>query len=298
MYITIDGGTSNTRVYTIENGNVKLISKAAVGAHNSNGLRRFLKETLSDIDAGRIDAIIASGMITSANGLLEVRHIPAPAGLQELHCAMQEALFPDICSVPFTFIPGVKIDSGKIENADIMRGEETELMGLGEIYANTAYILPGTHSKCILTDIRGKIFDFFTMMTGELLEAVKKSTIIGKSFEYFEVFDEKSLSDGFEYASENGINETLFKCRIMDILLGKSQTEIYSFCLGAVLSGELNRIAKVKADRFVFGGKRTLRIPESLLFKKYFGKTTVCLDDSVCSNAAPLGAVKIYENKF
>lgn len=102
------------------------------------------------------------------------------------------------------------------------------------------------------------------------------------------------MSDGFEYASENGINETLFKCRIMDILLGKSQTEIYSFCLGAVLSGELSRIAKVKADRFVLGGKRTLRIPERLLFEK----TTVCLDDSMCDNAAPLGAVKIYENRF
>lgn len=298
MYITIDGGTSNTRVYAVENRKVKLISKAAVGAHNPDGLRRFLKETISAIDAGRINAIIASGMITSASSLLEVRHIPAPAGIRELHAAMQEVLFPDICSVPFTFIPGVKIDSGKIENADIMRGEETELTGLGEISANTAYILPGTHSKCILTDKNGRICSFFTMLTGELLEAVKKSTIIGKSFEYFESFDEKSLSGGFEYASENGINETLFKCRIMDILLGKSQTEIYSFCLGAVLSGELSRIAKVKADRFVFGGKRTLRIPESLLFEKYFEKTTVCLDDSMCDNAAPLGAVKIYENRF
>lgn len=298
MYIMIDGGTSNTRVYTAENGNVKLLSKAAVGAHNSDGLRRFLKEALSDIDTGSIDAIIASGMITSASGLYEVKHIPAPAGLNALHSAMQEVLFSDICSVPFTFIPGVKIDSGKIESADIMRGEETELMGLGEISANTAYILPGTHSKCILTDNCGRISDFFTMMTGELLEAVKKSTIIGKSFNYFESFDEKSLSDGFEYASKNGINETLFKCRIMDILLEKSQTEIYSFCLGAVLSGELNRIAKVNADRIVFGGKRTLRIPESLLFEKHFGKTAICLNDSVCDNAAALGAIKIYKNKF
>lgn len=298
MYITIDGGTSNTRVYAAENGNIKLISKAAVGAHNSSGLRRFLKETLSDIDACCIDAIIASGMITSASGIFEVKHIAAPADLNELHLAMREALFSDICSVPFTFIPGVKIDSDKIENADIMRGEETELMGLGEISANTAYILPGTHSKCILTDKSGRISNFFTMMTGELLEAVKKNTIIGKSFEYFESFDEKSLSDGFEHALKNGINETLFKCRIMDILFGKSQSEIYSFCLGAVLSGELSRIANVNADSFVFGGKRTLRIPESFLFEKYFGKTTVCLDDSVCSNAAPLGAVKIYENKF
>ena len=41
MYITIDGGTANTRIYTVEQGKAELLARAAVGAHNLNGLREF-----------------------------------------------------------------------------------------------------------------------------------------------------------------------------------------------------------------------------------------------------------------
>lgn len=295
MYITIDGGTSNTRIYTVDNGKAELLARTAVGAHDPNGLREFLKKNIARVDSCRIDAIIASGMITSSRGLLDLEHTETPAGLTELHSAMRTASFDDISSVPITFIPGVKITSDEIGHADIMRGEETELMGLCEIATDTAYVLPGTHSKCIVTDCRGRICDFFTMLTGEILCAIKNSTIVGESFEFFDNADERCLSAGFEFAAENGINEALFKCRTMDILLKRTRREIYSFCLGAVLSGELSRIAKIDVKNFVFGGKRVLRVPESFLFEKYFGKNVICLDDAACDNAAALGAVKIYE---
>ena len=297
MYITIDGGTSNTRIYSVEQGHVKPLAKAAVGAHNPNKLRIFLKEELARLRKNDVAAIIASGMITGCSGIYDLDHINAPAGLHELHNAVQKATITDITSVPLTFIPGIKINSPQIENADIMRGEETELMGLGEISANTAYVLPGTHSKCIMTDEYGRICNFFTMMTGEMLYAIKQSTIIGSSFEYFNSADEKFLSEGFELAAKKGINEALFKCRIMDMLYSKNQKEIYSFCLGVILFGELDRIAKTNAKTFVFGGREALRVPESFLFKKYYKKNTISLDSDICSKAAALGAVKIYECK-
>lgn len=49
------------------------------------------------------------------------------------------------------------------------------------------------------------------------------------------------------------------------------------------------------AEALYNGGKRVLRVPESFLFEKYFGKNVTCLDDAACDNAAALGAVKIYE---
>ena len=41
MYITVYGGTSNTRIYTVEHGKAELLAKAAVGARNPNGLSEF-----------------------------------------------------------------------------------------------------------------------------------------------------------------------------------------------------------------------------------------------------------------
>ena len=60
MYITIDGGTLNTRIYTVDNGKAELLARAAVGAQDPNGLREFLKKNIDRVDSCSIDAIIAS----------------------------------------------------------------------------------------------------------------------------------------------------------------------------------------------------------------------------------------------
>ena len=47
-------------------------------------------------------------MITSPQGLHEVPHVVAPAGATELAQAAQEQLLPDVCDLPFVFVPGVR----------------------------------------------------------------------------------------------------------------------------------------------------------------------------------------------
>lgn len=297
MYLTIDGGTTNTRVYSVSDGKILKCIKGEIGIGSRSRLCEFLKDALSSLCPDRNAKIIASGMITSAYGLCEVEHISAPAGIKELHEGMREMLIPEICGdIPIAFIPGVKIDSTDIEHADVMRGEETELFGLvEELDKICAYILPGTHSKCISTDDSGRISDFFTMSDGELLAAVKCGTVIGKSLDFFDDADEEYLSAGFELCERHGINEALFKCRIMDTQLKLGRREIYSFCLGVILCGEIKRISMVKADKFIFGGKKALRIPEKYLLEKYYGKKAVCLPDFVCDSASAMGAVRIYK---
>ena len=95
-------------------------------------------------------------MITSDGGLCEIPHIPAPAGLKELHNAIAVWHIPEICDIPFAFIPGVKAVSVALENADFMRGEETEFMGLDIDISGSLVLLPGSHSKCISVSKDGK----------------------------------------------------------------------------------------------------------------------------------------------
>ena len=180
-----------------------------------------------------------------------------------------------------------------------MRGEETELAGLTRtLVSDAAYILPGTHSKCILVNRDGKITDFFTMLTGELLSAVKTATIVGQSFEFCETYVEEYLLQGFEYCRLHGINETLFRCRTLALLQGRSKQEVYSFCLGAVLCPEVERIRQIAPSQLFIGGKAELRLPETFLLQRYSEKQVCGLSDEICNLAVPVGAVRIYTGAY
>lgn len=290
MYIVIDGGTTNTRIYTVDKSRVSLYARAEVGAGKNSGLAEFVGSALSELSAAENTPVIASGMITSASGLYDLPHLCAPAGIRELHDGMKKAVIPQIGGREICFIPGVRTDS------DMMRGEETELAGLAdEFLPDCAYILPGTHSKCVQIDFSGKISEFFTMLTGELLSAVKTGTIAGKSFSFCDTFVPEYLFSGFEFCREYGINEALFRCRTLAVLQGCTEEEVYSFCLGAVLCGETERINKISANKIIFAGKKELREPEALLMRTYYRKEVHCLSEETCKNAVALGAVRIYE---
>lgn len=78
---------------------------------------------------------MASGMITADVGLVEVPHVTAPAGLEELSASLAPVLVPDVCPLPIHFIPGVKnrvsgVSLETFEAMDIMRGEEVEACAL------------------------------------------------------------------------------------------------------------------------------------------------------------------------
>ena len=76
-------------------------------------------------------------------------------------------------------VPGVKTEGETIADADMMRGEETELIGLTEHLESAAvYVLPGSHSKLIHVDGAGRIVDFSTMLTGEMIAALSQNTIL------------------------------------------------------------------------------------------------------------------------
>lgn len=94
---------------------------------------------------------IAYGMITSDMGLLEIPHVSAPASAQDLKNAMREQVFPEIAPFPITFIPGVRnfaapVDLENFGMMDMMRGEETEAIGL--------YDLLGLKEKAMLVPAR------------------------------------------------------------------------------------------------------------------------------------------------
>lgn len=82
-------------------------------------------------------------------------------------------------------LPEIKVGGDLLENTDMMRGEETEFIGLSEkLQSGCIYVLPGSHSKLIKTDEQGRISSFVTTLTGEMIFALSQSTILKDAVDF------------------------------------------------------------------------------------------------------------------
>jgi 2-dehydro-3-deoxygalactonokinase len=122
--------------------------------------------------------VVASGMITSRNGWIEVPYVDAPAGLAELAAGTKQITLQNGAIV--TFLPGMRDPAAK-PFPDVMRGEETQIVGFG-LEKDRTVVLPGTHSKWARVE-GGRIVGFQTYVTGEIFSLLTKHSFIAKAAE-------------------------------------------------------------------------------------------------------------------
>ena len=299
-YITIDGGTTNTRVsLTSRNGIIETVKiHAGAGSGKKDYLKAEIKKAIGELcKTEKPQRILASGMITSEMGLYNLPHISAPAGIRELHCGMCEVELSDVSDIPFVFIPGVKISDGTPEHTDMMRGEETELAGLDDnLHNGSLYVLPGSHSKLIKTDSYGRITDFKTAMTGEMIWALSHDTILKDAVNLSQSGTNKEyLIKGYEYCRNNGLNTALFKTRILKNIFHRNECDTYSFFMGTVLQSEIDEIIQAAENNVIIAGRQQIKTTMTILLRLLCDKTVMCVSDETAENAPSIGAVKIYE---
>lgn len=305
-YLTVDGGTTNTRLTLVQNGQVTDTVSFSEGSNSPESparLQTVLREGIRTLLASHgleesdITCVLASGMITGDFGLCRLPHITAPAGVQELHETMHRTVLPEVSAIPFAFIRGVKTAEEDLEHVDMMRGEETELIGLAA-EDEALYVLPGSHSKIVQLDKTGRIRQFKTMLTGEMLAALSQHTILRDSVD-LETAElcESFLMEGYRYATRHGLNEALFRVRLLKNRLHKSPDEVYSFFLGTVLCDEIRYILSLSASRIVISGQPQLAEAETILLKACSDAEVITVPEERARHATTYGAVRIYEMK-
>ena len=175
--LVVDCGTTNLRVTLLDESLKRLDAVKAEGGvrhtaidGNNGRLRATLRESMQTVLARNgyapadVERCVAYGMITSALGLLEIPHVPAPAGASDLRAAMQEKTFEDIAPFPIAFIPGVRNFAGPVDltnfsEMDMMRGEETEAIGSKRAPCGAAEINSGMFLASLeRQEIRGMFF--------------------------------------------------------------------------------------------------------------------------------------------
>jgi len=262
--ITLDTGTTNSRAF-LWSASKEMIGHAErkVGVRNTaiDGnnacLKKGVKECLDtllemhNLTYSDIEMIIASGMITSNVGLVEIPHVVAPAGINELASNIKPVLIPDVCPVPIWFIRGIKNnisnpDLKNYEEMDIMRGEEVESIAVLNNYPrNQEYllVLPGSHSKFISVDKSGRISGCLTTITGELLSSIVSDTIIadavGRKFIEMDSYDKDMALEGYRCAKKVGIGRACFSGRILSLFAVKEKNKIGNFIFGAAFENDV-----------------------------------------------------------
>ncbi len=207
----IDWGTSNRRAWWLgANGSVIAEHADDQGLLAVQG--RFadaLQALLAHGPALAADApIVMSGMVGSASGWREVPYLDAATPLSEIarHLAPVPA-----AERPAFIVPGMCF-VGAGGSVDVMRGEETQLLGAHALGQGDGwYVLPGTHCKWVRLQ-GGRVADLATYMTGELFSLLTQQGTLSSVTREGDA-DPQAFARGVTAAGRSALSNALFGCR-------------------------------------------------------------------------------------
>lgn len=288
-FITIDGGTTNTRAVLWKDDMILAASAREVGVRDTaisdsvSPLRLAVKACVEEVMAqasisfSDLEAVAASGMLTSNVGLVEIPHLAAPVTASMLAKGIRQVLLEDICPIPISFIPGVKnqvspVTMESFEQMDMMRGEEVETFAILKehpVRGSAVIVLPGSHTKFVAVDASGAITGCLTTINGELLSAVTHHTIlagaVGRKFADEEHYNSSMVLRGAAAAAGTGLGRACFSGRILSTFVTEEPMDIANFLLGAVLQGDVEALKNSEAlavtpeTEIIIAGKNPLR---------------------------------------
>ena len=198
--------------------------------------------------------MIISGMASSSVGFISIPYaeVPLPVDGSGLKTALIRAThqFDHDCLV----ISGVKTDD------DIMRGEETQLIGCinpaSAPVKNRLFIFPGTHSKHIR--VKGnQITGFKTYMTGELFDLLSNKSILKNSIETTMLSEDNKLPafiKGVRDAVAGNLLHSAFNTRINHLFDKLSKEENFSYLSGLLIGTELKDLLTEDAKVTLISG--------------------------------------------
>lgn len=186
--------------------------------------------------------LLVSGMISSSIGMKELAYKQLPFRIDgsDLHWEVIEATE----GFPYKMI----LISGAQTNNDVLRGEETLLVGCNanNDEAHRTYIFPGTHSKHMQVQY-GIASGFKTYMTGEFFDLLATKSVLSSSVEKSKELgkhSKKSFQAGILQGAETSILHSAFSVRTNQLFKKNTPVENYHFLSGLLIGAELSDLIK------------------------------------------------------
>ncbi|MCC3151705.1 2-dehydro-3-deoxygalactonokinase [Hymenobacter sp. BT770] len=258
-FLSCDWGTSSFRLRLVEREGLKILAEesskegnaataelwkqagqppeqrvgfylAIVQSHLKK-LEEAVKTSLDDVP------VVISGMASSTIGMEELPYKPLPFATDG------SDLPAKIIEPTADFKHATLLISGVKSDDDVMRGEETQLVGCQ--FANTAeqqmFLHPGTHAKHVVVQ-HGQAVALKTYMTGEFFSLLSKQAILAAS-----VAEGGQLEDGtnrqwFEKGVQDSQQDNLlhnaFLVRTNDLFKKASKPENFFYLSGLLIGSE------------------------------------------------------------
>lgn len=306
MFAVIDCGTTNTTIFILSDDS-ELVAQGTkkIGVRDTsitgskqalkNGVEQLYFDILREheIDNNKIKFAIASGMITSEIGLIEIPHLVAPCGLEELSDNIEVVNDREVLDigVPIYFIRGVRNNYGendtahKIRQVDFMRGEEVQCIGiLKELKPQLPVniVVLSSHTKLIHIDKEGKIRNCMTTMSGQIFEALKAATNVGKSITNCQGEEaggysfEEIVAIAKDCVENAGFVRTMLMPRFMQVLLKTNSEERTLFVDAAIAVDDMKAFIDFnnqgyKTPKYILFGHHARCKLYTYLIKQYLG---------------------------
>lgn len=240
-YVAVDWGTSSFRLWLVDRVGEVLAERrsdegmlAAAGA----GFPAVLQAHLAAVEAPDHLPVLVCGMAGARTGWVEAGYVDTPAPLADV---LKQAVRVGGEARDIRILPGIAQRDAAAP--DVMRGEETQLLGaLGLEAAGEALVcMPGTHSKWVRVK-DGTVERFSTFMTGELFSAVSRETILSLAVAGAdEAEDVASFKAAVEaaYKAPAFAANLLFTARSRQLLFGGTPTAARAMLSGTLIGAEL-----------------------------------------------------------
>ena len=260
QFISCDWGTSRFRLRLVDRQRQQILAEHAtdegvqnlIAPHSEKEERRKLLETVLDRGLAALGVrsnldipVVISGMASSTLGWQSLPYASLPAPIDGSTLRFVDFLHAG---------RKVRLVSGLQAASDVMRGEETELIGLFAspcrlpLTDDSIVVMPGSHSKHVRLRA-GQIVGFTTYLTGELYGLLsQKSTL---EVPQDGIFDPDTFVAGARSSKAQGLSAALFQTRARAVLGRLHAKHSGAFLSGVLVGGEIGALAGTDASVIV-----------------------------------------------
>ena len=319
-FLSCDWGTSSFRLNWVnrENGAILATLKGPAGVKQTywdyqkvkedypttkkeGFFRKFLSakiEQLSQQTGNSLNQlpIVVSGMASSSIGMRELPYgtlsmAANGVGVHGEWIHADEDLRHDLYLV-----------SGLQTDTDVMRGEETQWLGLRQVVdiQEGVCMMPGTHSKHLVVR-GGELVDFKTFMTGEMFHLIHTHSILkmpinSLSAKSWNATQKEAFRGGVGLGFRENMLHALFQVRTRGLLHQEAEEQLIYFLSGITIGYELSAWRdNVPKALWMVGGKSLVTFYQEAASALGWGDQTHVINPETTESLAILGQMWILQ---
>ncbi|MGY5369944.1 2-dehydro-3-deoxygalactonokinase [Enterobacter oligotrophicus] len=258
-YIAIDWGSTNLRAWLYHGEQCLESRQSEAGVTRLKG--KSPEAVLAEVTQNWRDSatpVVMAGMVGSNVGWKVAPYLPVPAHFS--------AIGEQLTSVGdnIWIIPGLCVS--RDDNHNVMRGEETQLLGARTLSPSSVYVMPGTHCKWVQADTE-QIHDFRTVMTGELHHLLLNHSLVGTGLPE-QIVSPEAFNAGLERGiASPAVLPQLFEVRASHVLGTLPREQVSEFLSGLLIGAEVasmrDFVAQGQVITIVAGASLTSRYEQA-----------------------------------